>query len=411
MEVKMSIEKLIHNNQEWEKFNDEEETYYITLNDGRYDLLNEKGQRLDKMDYNSTYKAGKNILDKKILDKKDNVSINIKEKKEIVEEKEKSNEFENIQSIYKYIQNKYKINLNVISKKIPNTENDKYNLILIGNKVIGETFKNSKTIKSHCSIEELDEISNKYVSNEKEKNKVELEKDGVLNIEEIKKLSVNEIKKIIEDKIKKNELLKKTKEELLKKIEKEKQEIEILKLKLEEGKKLNKNNSTDKINTNTKEGLYETLYKNINNNSSEIEIKTEVESKEKQSEGFVDNQKKENKIEDSEEGLYSTLYKDINNDSSEIEIKTEDKSKEEKTSKEVVEKIESINNEVSMDSLLKLNDKNKELLKQSAITNEDTKLSSIKPNNNSNNNLKKEDTKTSKNDDKKEVKTSKNKQR
>jgi hypothetical protein len=61
-----------------------------------------------------------------------------------------------------------------------------------------------------------------------------------------------------------------------------------------------------------------------------------------------------------------------------------------------------VSNEVSIDSLLKLNEKNKELLKESAIAKEDSKLSNLNSNNNNN---EKENTK------KEEVRTSTHKQR
>ena len=51
--------------------------------------------------------------------------------------------------------------------------------------------------------------------------------------------------------------------------------------------------------------------------------------------------------------------------------------------------------EVSNETLIKLNDKNKELLKESVIEKEDSKLSSINPNTKDTDNSKKEDNKTS----------------
>jgi hypothetical protein len=374
----MSIEKLIHNNQEWEKFKDEEDTYYITLNDGRYNLLNEKGQRLDKMDFNSTYKLGKNILDKKILDRKENDLTDLKEeeiivskevKSEKVEEKQIENEFENVPNIYKYIQNKYGFNLNVISKKVPNTENDKYNLILVGNKVIGETFPNSKKIKSHCSINELDEISKEYVSKKEEKhnsnvdNKIEIQKNGKLNVEEIKKLSVNEIKEIIEEKIKINEILRKQKEELAKKIEKEKQEVEKLKLQIEEMKEFIKNNSINKNNIYQKEKSFINPTEDKNNDFKELK--------------------------DTEEKI-----KETNINSNQIE-----------------------SNEISFERLDELSKRGKSLLKECSLTKEDVMLpnlnSKYKTVDTSKDNENKFDNKSNSSNDniKKEVKTSNHKQK
>jgi hypothetical protein len=102
---------------------------------------------------------------------------------------------------------------------------------------------------------------------------------------------------------------------------------------------------------------------------------------------------------------HSGRFKDKNKDELNklVEIKIEEvvEVSESKESKN-----ESINNEVSMDSLLKLNEKNKELLKESAITKEDNKLSIINSNNNNN---EKENTKE--NTKKEEVKTTTHKQR
>jgi hypothetical protein len=70
--------------------------------------------------------------------------------------------------------------------------------------------------------------------------------------------------------------------------------------------------------------------------------------------------------------------------------------KEENISNET-EKTETNANEVSIDSLLKLNDKNKELLKESVIAKEDSKLSNLNSNNNNNEkeNTKKEEVRNS----------------
>jgi hypothetical protein len=99
-------------------------------------------------------------------------------------------------------------------------------------------------------------------------------------------------------------------------------------------------------------------------------------------------------------------YKEYKKSQSNEEIKKEEVV-EVKVEEVVKKEIETTNeNEVSIDSLLKLNEQNKELLKEGTIEKQDSKLSDLKSNSNS----KKEDSKTS-NNDKKEVKTSKNKQK